>query len=300
MSERFTKYRESIIFYFGVPVAIGFLLGWYSVYAAGDGSRLVGIFGWILHFEVYWVIGYVLIKSSEKVINSLNIHRAFQFLFVALVTSFLLRSLNWLIYALLVSSPEKSRVMPITPVGEITLFEPSLAFLWNMIVDYFPHSMLWLATCYVIMKFGSSLIFQFNGLHGPEVAASFGGDGANPEPNDQSYSSDKGKNNMRSHFIRQLKPELGTSILLLKAEGHYVQTITDKGKELVYYRFGDAIDQLTQNGIRVHRSFWISYTLLKSDETQVLDNEIVLKDYDNIPIGYSFRRQLKEYQKKTS
>lgn len=281
-------YRDSIILYFGVPIAMGFLLGWYNVYADPSGSKLVSIFGWILHFEAYWVIAFALIKILDKCVGPLNFPKLLQYIFITLITSFCLRTLNWLIYALLIGATEKARVMPINTDEDIKFFEFSFSFISKMILDYFPHSFLWLCTCILIVKFGNELIFRMNGAQLSLNALKLEKEKKDDNVHDK---------NEQIHFINQIKPELGTMILLLKAEGHYIRTITDQGEDLIYYRFGDAIDQLSSKGMRVHRSYWVSYILLNEENTKIENDEIILMNYDNIPIGYSFKRQVLEHRK---
>ena len=48
-------------------------------------------------------------------------------------------------------------------------------------------------------------------------------------------------------------------LLAVEAEDHYIQVHSQRGKELIYYRFGDALEELAHlDGLRIHRSAWIS------------------------------------------
>ena len=44
----------------------------------------------------------------------------------------------------------------------------------------------------------------------------------------------------------------------LKAEDHYVRVVTSNGENMLRMRFRDAIARAgVENGVRVHRSYWI-------------------------------------------
>jgi hypothetical protein len=57
----------------------------------------------------------------------------------------------------------------------------------------------------------------------------------------------------------RLSPRLGTEILALQGEDHYVRVHTPLGSELLLMRLGDAVDELEGlPGERVHRSWWVA------------------------------------------
>jgi hypothetical protein len=61
-----------------------------------------------------------------------------------------------------------------------------------------------------------------------------------------------------SPFFQRLSPSLGTDIISLQAQDHYVEVTTIFGRELVLIRLSDAIQELgMENGIQTHRSWWV-------------------------------------------
>ncbi len=59
-------------------------------------------------------------------------------------------------------------------------------------------------------------------------------------------------------FLRQLPAKVGTEIVALQAEDHYIRVYTALGNALVRYRFKDAVREVAPlGGMRVHRSFWV-------------------------------------------
>ncbi|MBY6127669.1 LytTR family transcriptional regulator DNA-binding domain-containing protein [Qipengyuania aquimaris] len=62
-----------------------------------------------------------------------------------------------------------------------------------------------------------------------------------------------------TRFMDRLPPELGTDLLALEMEDHYVRAHTRLGSGLVLMRLGDAIAELHGiDGLQVHRSWWVA------------------------------------------
>ena len=60
-------------------------------------------------------------------------------------------------------------------------------------------------------------------------------------------------------FLDRLPPELGSELIALEMEDHYVRAHTALGSELVLLRLRDAIAELDGiEGLQVHRSWWVA------------------------------------------
>jgi hypothetical protein len=60
-------------------------------------------------------------------------------------------------------------------------------------------------------------------------------------------------------LVARLNPRLGSEVVALQGEDHYVRVHTALGSELVLMRLGDAIQELDGlEGERVHRSWWVA------------------------------------------
>jgi hypothetical protein len=93
-----------------------------------------------------------------------------------------------------------------------------------------------------------------------------------------------------SAFVARLPLHLGTKLVALKAEDHYVLTYTEAGKALVLYRLSDAINELQgYRGLRVHRSWWINIDAVEHVETSPRGPCVVLHGGLRVPISASFR-----------
>ncbi len=59
--------------------------------------------------------------------------------------------------------------------------------------------------------------------------------------------------------LRQLEQVGVDELIAVEAADHYIQVHTTRGKELVHYRFGDALAELEPfPGLQIHRSAWVS------------------------------------------
>lgn len=64
---------------------------------------------------------------------------------------------------------------------------------------------------------------------------------------------------VNARLVDRLPPELGTEIIALEMEDHYVRVHTALGNELVLMRMRDAIAELDGiDGLQVHRSWWVA------------------------------------------
>lgn len=60
-------------------------------------------------------------------------------------------------------------------------------------------------------------------------------------------------------FLKRLPPQIGTELISLSSQDHYVEVTTEKGRDLIHMRFADALDELHDYpGQQIHRSHWIA------------------------------------------
>lgn len=84
-----------------------------------------------------------------------------------------------------------------------------------------------------------------------------GGEGSGEEkPTRQDRPTDSA---VGDALLDRLPPELGSEIIALEMEDHYVRVHTMLGNDLVLMRMRDAVHQLAAiEGMRVHRSWWVA------------------------------------------
>jgi len=89
-------------------------------------------------------------------------------------------------------------------------------------------------------------------------------------------------------FMQRTRGLVDAELLALQAEDHYIRVITDRGEDLVLYRFSDALEELAARpGYRVHRSYWIASHAVKSISTENKNFVAELKNGRRIPISRS-------------
>lgn len=87
-------------------------------------------------------------------------------------------------------------------------------------------------------------------------------------------------------FLARLPQHLGTDLLALRNEDHYVRVYTAAGDTLLLMRLRDAAAELEQvDGLRVHRSWWVARAALA--ETLRRDRAIVLRLVNGLEVPVS-------------
>ena len=59
-------------------------------------------------------------------------------------------------------------------------------------------------------------------------------------------------------LLRLLPQGLGTDLIYIKSEDHYLEVHTTVGSSLIKMRFSDAVAELGDRGVQVHRSYWVA------------------------------------------
>ena len=59
-------------------------------------------------------------------------------------------------------------------------------------------------------------------------------------------------------LLKLLPDRLGTDLIYIKSEDHYLEVHTTVGSSLIKMRFSDAVAELGDRGIQVHRSYWVA------------------------------------------
>ena len=72
-------------------------------------------------------------------------------------------------------------------------------------------------------------------------------------------------NAKRSIFLDRMPENLGQDVIYLNVSGHYVNAATTVGSGVILMRFADAIAELGDMGIQVHRSYWVAHRHIDGD-----------------------------------
>lgn len=101
----------------------------------------------------------------------------------------------------------------------------------------------------------------------------------------------------RNAFLDRLPPKLGTALISLTAQDHYVEVTTARGRGLIHMRLSDAIEELGDYpGHQIHRSHWISghaFTGTSRENGKLMAH---LADGRTLPVSRSFAPQVRRMQ----
>lgn len=89
-------------------------------------------------------------------------------------------------------------------------------------------------------------------------------------------------------FIRTLPTELGTGVVALAAEDHYLRVHTDRGDSLIHHRFSDAVREMGDAGVQVHRSWWVASNAVERVERDGDRHVLVLRGGLRAPVSRTY------------
>jgi len=97
-------------------------------------------------------------------------------------------------------------------------------------------------------------------------------------------------------FLDRLPVKLGTKVISLTMQDHYVEVTTASGSDLVLVRFCDAIDELRSvRGVQIHRSHWIAadaFKRLKRDNGKLV---VELTDGRLLPVSRTYAPSVRTF-----
>ncbi|HPF25339.1 MAG TPA: LytTR family DNA-binding domain-containing protein [Steroidobacteraceae bacterium] len=249
-------------FYLGVPLTLGFLLGWLQVGRSADWPRSVSLLYWLgvgLLMTPMNALGTAVIAPLLRRLRSPLWLTLF---FGQLVAGFALTNpvlqayRRWLqanIY------PDMVLTSAIT-VGDFLQRLPSNSLLW----------------------IGLNLLF-FYGLRMPR----FGYRPAATTTTTTATTTPVSPRTTRPALMERVRPERRGMLLALEAEGHYLRVHTDAGSDLILYRLSDAMLELADvDGAQVHRSWWVAASALSAERHR---DHLQLVNSLQVPVSRSFR-----------
>lgn len=288
--------KDSVVIYFTVPAVAGLLLGWYQAGLGKFVTVWASIFSWITHFELFFLAGFVGLFASRMILRNLvrliGLHLLLStVLAITFVRPVFKASYDLRRQLLLIDNA----ALP-TEFTSASIFDVSGAEFFLMIGElYFQDIVLWPLVVFFLYRYGQ-LPFSLLGKPENRSQKAINSAGISNEDETVDPALAFASSSTAQPFFSRIKPEIGTDILMLKAEGHYTRVVTELGEDLVYYRFGDAMLQLADIGVQVHRSYWVSNSVLEDPETVHSAKDIRLKNGLTIPVGVTFRSQFKETQ----
>lgn len=92
-------------------------------------------------------------------------------------------------------------------------------------------------------------------------------------------------------FLSRSRLPAEAEVLAITAEEHYVRVVTDRGADLVRYRFSEALGELADEprGMQVHRSWWVRLDAVTHSTTKGRSLVLTLRDGQAVPVSLAFR-----------
>lgn len=95
-------------------------------------------------------------------------------------------------------------------------------------------------------------------------------------------------------FLARARKPLGTHLVALQAQDHYIRVFTTVGDELLLYRFSDALREAGEaSGVRVHRSWWIASNAIRRVIQRGPRIAVELTNGMRVPVSRTFVESLR-------
>lgn len=96
-------------------------------------------------------------------------------------------------------------------------------------------------------------------------------------------------------FFSRLPDHIGTDLIYLQMEDHYVRAVTRDGNALILMRFRDAMHEIAGiGGFQAHRSYWAASAHVVKLSRSGRKLELIMSNDARIPISSSYRESVEE------
>jgi LytTr DNA-binding domain len=255
--------RDNLLFYVVVPLAFGLVVGWLQPSRSAAWSKFPAVYYWVVGFIVGWALFGIGTQIARIVLRPWN------------PPFLLLLFVGWALANMpagyfaryhISATYEIFEDLPRAPIPPMPSFSRELLS-GNFFDDNFVGFVLWLSiNAFFVYVLG---IPRFG--HGARAAKAEAQDTGPPA------------------FLARIKPELGSTVLALAAEQHYLRVYTTLGSDLILYRFADAVRELGGRGVQVHRSYWVAKDAGASTEIDATKAQIVLKNGLKVPVSRTYK-----------
>jgi hypothetical protein len=223
--------RDMAVFYIGVPVAVGFLLGWTGAGETAGWPKDQALSFWIATS----LLGALTADLGTRVVASIVRPLGWP-LTVALALGVIISGL--LIVPLNYAAGEAFRMLGFPTPGLDGLAHHSIG---KAIEGTVAPVAIWVAANLAFMRVTGRARYGYAPPQSGEVESPAVTAPGEPE------------------FMARVRPGVRGKLVALKAELHYLRVVTEFGEDLIHCRFSDAIAQAGPLGLQVHRSWWVAH-----------------------------------------
>ena len=274
-------------FYFAAPLVGALPLGWYGAGIGAELSRGASMLLWISVCWMSWVLSDAFARLLARVPGAGQVP-PWLLLFAGYLVNLALSSVyNPAILQLVVRAGLGVETPSITAYFglERSLLDP--AYLWLLLVAGFPGLLVWMVGNYGLERIAA--VPRLSRSAAPLTTPP-------PAPLPVEAVPQAAPPPSAPRFFDRLERLQGLRIdelVAIEAEDHYIQVHSLRGKELVYYRFRDAlIDLATLEGLQIHRSAWVSRHGIRAVREQGRVLSVVLVTGDRLRASQSYKGAL--------
>jgi hypothetical protein len=279
-TSRLSQRDLALIFYLGWPAFLGAILGWTGAGTIGGQlDRLTAITYWIIGFLVYRLT----LEVSIRLIAVLSPKQKTPLILLCILSV----PLHLIIGAPLVVLWQ-SMFIPYLPLGAEV--QPGSPFFVSM-----SQYMAALSGSVMILLEWTLSNYAFDRVLGfPRFRHITGYKEVRHDISNQSKSTPEEFETAPPKFLRRVPGSLGTDVIALSAEDHYVRVYTPLGSDLVLYRFSDAMSEMPAgSGIQVHRSHWVKTSAVTDFQKHEKGQRLTVSNAIKIPVSKRFLELLK-------
>ena len=279
--------RNAMLFYFGLPAVVGFLLGSNQTGVGQHLPWLASVAFWVTATLVSWAVfhlgtlvaAHLLRPWEPPLIAKLAVGLLFASLPARLMINFYAGAFEGLFddgYSL--------RVLP----------RPELS--WSFLVAY---AKIW-AGPYVLWISANLFFDRVVGFSRYRLAPRHEaeGDGFAVRQVPQAEAARPTGQSMPavSLLLSRLPPSLGFNIVAVKSEDHYLRVFTDHGDALILYKLSSAIEELETlgySGLKVHRSYWVRREAIRGVRPDGRNLVVELDGGLTVPVSQTYRETVR-------
>lgn len=278
-------------FYLLPPVFMALPLAWFGAGMAAELSRPAGLILWGTICLISWGLSDVFARGLALLLPP-KVLQPWAFLTLGYLINTALASLYnpAVLYLMLITG-----LAPYSPLVETffaldrNLLDPG--YLWLLYSSCVPGLFCWLVGNYVFEKLSGVPRFTYPvSAVSMNTATEILDPIAAPQP-----IGPTARLPTPAFFSRLVRLQSLTidELVAVVAEDHYIQVVSTRGKELVYFRFRDALSELTLlNGLQIHRSAWVHLPHVKGLQSQGRSLYVKLVTDDLLKVSLSNRGAL--------
>ncbi len=289
------------IFYLLMPLLMAVPLGWFGAGIASQMTRPVGLLLWSVICCLSWWTSELGTRALALSLGRWRPHRMLLLVGGFAINFVLARYYTPTVFAALlgVGLVERTPMVLDYLTVERNLLDPHYVF--SLAGSAVPGLLFWLAGNVAFERYGRMADARPQVApptpDAPEIATTelSSADDAGPSA-DSTLPPAASAALPTPRFFQRLSRLAGLNVdelVAVEAEDHYVKVHSTRGKELVYYGFRDALEELNGvPGLQIHRSAWVSRRHVQALDGRGRKLEVVLVTGDRFNVSLSSHRAL--------